>query len=177
LAVSRETLRDDAEAHRVPQQQGQTKASGRELVPAGHDDRIHDRLGHAPTTGTNRWKSTKGGLAGQVPATHPQLGQSVLIGKGISLPQAPHLAQAKLPGQSLPAHAVSLWRIVTYDVQGRNRGGKRNQFPAGGNGLWRASPTTAVVVQKELKVYFNLPDACPVPVKGVFSKLVRALLC
>jgi hypothetical protein len=97
--------------------------------------------------------------------------------RGVSLPQALHLAQAKLPGQSLPAHAVSLWRIVTYDVQGRNRGGKRNQFPAGGNGLWRASPTTAVVVQKELKVYFNLPDACPVPVKGVFSKLVRALLC
>jgi hypothetical protein len=57
------------------------------------------------------------------------------------------------------------------------RAGKGSQFPAGGNGLWRASPTAGVVVRKELKVYFNLPDACPVAEKRVLSKLVRALVC
>src|SRR5208337_3577686 len=53
----------------------------------------------------------KGFLVGQVPATH--LEQRFLAGKGISLPQAPHLAQAKVPGRSLlalkrlPPQAVS----------------------------------------------------------------------
>ncbi len=38
---------------------------------------------------------------GQVPATHPHLGQRFIAGKGMSLPQAPYLALAKVPGRSL----------------------------------------------------------------------------
>src|SRR5208337_5156024 len=47
----------------------------------------------------------------------------------------------------------------------RNRAGKRSQFPAGGAGLWRPSPTEGVVPRKQLKVYFFLPHARPVPLK------------
>jgi hypothetical protein len=32
-------------------------------------------------------------------------------------------------------------------------------------GFWRASPTAGVVLQKALKIYFNLPDARSVPLK------------
>ena len=49
-------------------------------------------------------------MAGQVQATQPQLGQRILTGKGIRLPQTPHLAQAKVPDQSfsLPELPISL---------------------------------------------------------------------
>src|SRR5271157_1514614 len=65
-----------------------------------------DRLGHAPTTGRNRGNGHQGLMVGQVPATHALLGQRFLAGKGISLPQAPHLAQAKVPGRSLLAETT-----------------------------------------------------------------------
>ena len=38
---------------------------------------------------------------GQVPATHPHLGQRFIAGKELSLPQAPYLGLAKVPGPSL----------------------------------------------------------------------------
>ncbi len=47
----------------------------------------------------------------------------------------------------------------------RDRAGKRSQFPARGAGLWRPSPTAGAVPRKQLKVYFLLPHARPVPVK------------
>ena len=49
-----------------------------------------------------------GDLAGQVQATQPQLGQRIriLTGKGICFPQAPHLAQAKMPDQSFSLPGV-----------------------------------------------------------------------
>src|SRR5271157_1629874 len=65
-----------------------------------------DRLDHAPTTGRNRGNGHQGLLVGQVPATHTHLGQRFLAGKVISLPQAPHLAQAKVPGRSLLAETT-----------------------------------------------------------------------
>jgi hypothetical protein len=48
----------------------------------------------------------------------------------------------------------------------RIRAGKQTHFSACGVGLWRASSTAGVVVRKELKVYFNLPNARSVPVKS-----------
>src|SRR5208337_195259 len=57
--------------------------------------------GHAPTTGTNGANRHQLRLGGHVLATHPHLGQRFLAGKGIPLPQAPHLAQAKVLGRSL----------------------------------------------------------------------------
>jgi len=49
---------------------------------------------------------------GQVQATQPQFGQRIriLTGKGVFLPQTPHLAQAKTPGRSssLPELPFSL---------------------------------------------------------------------
>ena len=51
--------------------------------------------------GTNGTNIHQGRLGCQVLATHPHLGQRFLAGKCTSLPQAHHLAQAKVPGQSL----------------------------------------------------------------------------
>jgi hypothetical protein len=50
------------------------------------------RPAHAPTLGEIGEMGIKGFLVGQVPATHTDLGQRFLAGKGISLPQASHLA-------------------------------------------------------------------------------------
>ncbi len=60
---------------------------------------------------------------------------------------------------------VRYWHIGTYDERRRDRPGKQSQFPARGAGLWRPSPTQRVVPRKQLKVYFSLPHARPVPVK------------
>jgi hypothetical protein len=60
---------------------------------------------------------------------------------------------------------VRYWHIGTYDERRRDRPRKQSQFPARGAGLWRPSPTQRVVPRKQLKVYFFLPYARPVPVK------------
>ncbi len=53
----------------------------------------------------------RGFLGGQVPATHTHLGQGFPAGNGISLLQAPHLAQAKVPGRSLPSASDNCCQI------------------------------------------------------------------
>src|SRR5208337_2384626 len=47
--------------------------------------------------------STGSAIMAQLLAAANNLGQRFLAGKRIPLPEAPHLAQAKVPGQSLPA--------------------------------------------------------------------------
>ena len=54
----------------------------------------------------------------QVPATHPHLGQMFIAGKGMSLPQAPYLGLAKVPGQSLLIH----WAWSSLFVRGATLG-------------------------------------------------------
>src|SRR5271157_3304793 len=48
-----------------------------------------DRLGHAPTTGTNGVNTRQGSLGRQVLATNPHLGQRFLAGKGFACPRLP----------------------------------------------------------------------------------------
>jgi hypothetical protein len=72
-----------------------------------------------------------------------------------------HVSRVPRSGPPLPLLAL----ICEPDGVKRPEMGSKVAFPADGARLWRPSPTEGVVPREQLKVYFFLPHACPVPVK------------